>query len=84
MKSGSDNCRSSAIQGIIERLVNDGVKVIIFEPNVNPLFNCMGCVVETNLSKFKKLSDLIVTNRLDKTLKDVEHKTYTRDLFNDN
>jgi UDPglucose 6-dehydrogenase len=83
MKSGSDNCRSSAIQGIIERLVNDGVKVIIFEPNVNTK-EFMGCVVETNLSKFKKLSDLIVTNRLDKTLKDVEHKTYTRDLFNDN
>ena len=44
----------------------------------------MGCVVETNLAKFKKLSDLIVTNRLDKSLKDIEHKTYTRDIFNDN
>ena len=83
MKSGSDNYRSSAIQGIIERLVNDGVKVIIFEPNVNAK-EFMGCVVETNLSKFKKLSDLIVTNRLDKLLKDVEHKTYTRDIFHDN
>ena len=83
MKSGSDNYRSSAIQGIIERLVNDGVKVIIFEPNVNAK-EFMGCVVETNLSKFKKLSDLIVTNRLDTSLKDVEHKTYTRDIFHDN
>jgi UDPglucose 6-dehydrogenase len=44
----------------------------------------MGCVIETNLSKFKKLSDIIVTNRLDKSLKDVEDKTYTRDLFHDN
>ena len=83
MKSGSDNYRSSAIQGVIERLVNDGVKVIIFEPNVDTK-EFMGCVVETNLSKFKKLADLIVTNRSHKSLKDVEHKTYTRDIFHDN
>jgi UDPglucose 6-dehydrogenase len=83
MKSGSDNYRSSAIQGIIERLVELNVKVVIFEPNINAK-EFMGCVIETNLSKFKKLSDIIVTNRLDKSLKDVEDKTYTRDLFHDN
>ncbi len=83
MKSGSDNCRSSAILGIIERLVNDGVKVIIFEPSITTK-EFMGCVVETNLSKFKKLSDLIVTNRLDKSLKDCLDKVYTRDIFRNN
>ena len=44
----------------------------------------MGCVVETNLSKFKKLSDLIVTNRSDKSLKDCLDKVYTRDIFRNN
>ena len=44
----------------------------------------MGCVVEMDLNKFKKLSDLIVTNRLDTKLADVLEKTYTRDIFNDN
>lgn len=83
MKSGSDNCRSSSILGIIERLVNDGVKVIIFEPSITTK-EFMGCVVETNLSKFKKLSDLIVTNRLDKSLKDCLDKVYTRDIFRNN
>ena len=83
MKAGSDNYRSSAIQGIIERLVEFNVKVVIFEPNIHTK-EFMGCVVETNLAKFKKLSDLIITNRLDKSLKDIEHKTYTRDIFNDN
>ena len=66
-----------------DRLVELNVKVVIFEPNINAK-EFMGCVIETNLSKFKKLSDIIVTNRLDKSLKDVEDKTYTRDLFHDN
>jgi UDPglucose 6-dehydrogenase len=83
MKSGSDNYRSSAIQDIIQQLTDNKVKVIIYEPNISTsLF--MGCVVETNHKKFKKLSDLIVTNRIDSTLDDVIDKTYTRDIFHDN
>ena len=83
MKSGSDNFRSSAIQGVIDRLVRNDVKVIVYEPSLNTK-EFMGCVVETDLTKFKKLSDLIVTNRMSKTLTDVINKTYTRDIFNDN
>ncbi len=85
MKSGSDNFRSSAVQGIIERLVDARVKVIVYEPELMCYRDeFMGCVVERDLNKFKKLSDLIVTNRLDTKLADVLEKTYTRDIFNDN
>ena len=83
MKSGSDNYRSSAIQGVIQQLLNNNVKVIIYEPSLNTK-EFMGCIVETDHKKFKKLSDLIVTNRVDDSLKDVIEKTYTRDIFNDN
>ena len=83
MKSGSDNYRSSAIQGVIQQLLNNNVKVIIYEPSLNTK-EFMGCIVETDHKKFKKLSDLIVTNRIDDSLKDVTEKTYTRDIFNDN
>ncbi len=83
MKSGSDNYRSSAIQGIIQQLINNNVKVIIYEPSLNAK-EFMGCIVETDHKKFKKLSDLIVTNRIDDSLTDVIEKTYTRDIFNDN
>ena len=83
MKSGSDNFRSSAIQGIIQRLTDNNIKVIIYEPQLTDS-EFMGCVVETDHKKFKKLADLIVTNRLDDTLKNVINKTYTRDIFNDN
>lgn len=83
MKKNSDNFRSSAIQGIIERLINNRVKVIIYEPNLKDA-EFMDCIVENDLDKFKKLSDLIVANRLDIELQDVLDKTYTRDIFNDN
>jgi len=83
MKSGSDNFRSSAIQGIIERLTPH-VKVIIHEPEFGFEGEFMNCVVESDLNKFKKLSDVIVTNRMEKCLKDVEDKVYTRDVFGDN
>lgn len=83
MKSGSDNYRSSAIQGVIMQLLNNNIKVIIYEPSLNTK-EFMGCIVETDHNKFKKLSDLIVTNRIDDSLKDVIEKTYTRDIFNDN
>lgn len=83
MKSGSDNFRSSAIQGVIQQLINNKIKVVIYEPTLESK-DFMGCVVETDHEKFKKLADLIVTNRIDDSLKDVIEKTYTRDIFNDN
>ena len=82
MKSGSDNFRSSAIQGIIERLSTQ-VKVVIYEPMCKDE-EFLGCVVETELNKFKKLSDVIVANRLDDNIKNVEEKVYTRDIYGDN
>ena len=77
MKSGSDNFRSSAIQGIIDRLTPH-CKVVIHEPEYN------NCIIENDLNKFKKLSDVIVTNRMEKCLNEVKDKVYTRDVYGDN
>lgn len=82
MKAGSDNYRSSAIQGIIERLSTQ-VKVIIYEPMCAET-DFLNCVVETDLNKFKKISDVIVTNRLDDNIIDMKDKIYTRDIYGDN
>jgi len=83
MKTGSDNYRQSAIQGIIERLKTQ-TKVIIHEPSFNFNGEFMDCVVENDLNKFKKLSDVIVTNRMEDCLEDCLNKVYTRDIFNNN
>lgn len=82
MKSGSDNYRSSAMQGIIERLKTQ-VKVVIYEPMCKEE-EFLDCVLETDLNKFKKLSDVIVANRLEDNIKDVEEKVYTRDVYGNN
>ena len=81
MKSGSDNFRSSAVQGIIERLQNQNIEVIIYEP-VMKNENFEGLEVYEDLVKFKETADVIVANRLDDLLKDVSEKVYTRDIFN--
>jgi len=80
MKTGSDNFRASAIQTIIEILKSKNVEIIIYEPTIDVLeFN--GCKIENDLTKFKTISDVILANRLEDALKDVQDKVYTRDLY---
>lgn len=83
MKSGSDNFRASAIQGIMRRLSEAGVKLFLFEPSFNDDTFYTAEVIR-DINKFKSLSDVIVTNRWDDDLHDVKEKVFTRDLFFNN
>lgn len=80
MKTNSDNFRVSAIQGIIERLKEEDVKILVYEPTLEANeFN--GVKVEKDFEKFVKESDIILANRLDKTIEKAKDKIYTRDLY---
>ena len=80
MKEGSDNFRSSAIQGVMKRIKAKGIKVIVFEPNLHE-DTFFGSEVIRDFSSFKKQSDVVVANRFSDDLNDIKEKVFSRDLY---
>ncbi len=80
MKSGSDNFRTSAIQDVMEKIKSNGIEIVIYEPTLQEDTFKNNKVIK-NIDEFKNISDIILVNRYDESLKDVKDKIYTRDLF---